>query len=168
VIRLDAGTYTMLVISDTDSQDRTYIVDAGSLSVHTNNQFCPLSLLLAIAQAIDLSRNDPTLSMIQGSRKSRQHKRLVYSVLGSHGDYGNAMLSYTEGSKKYNSVSRIFRPAIFLRRSISRSFTKKKVRADRNKFRWWGEKTQPKVGSTDRRACLPLESLTYLAQLRHG
>jgi hypothetical protein len=65
--------------------------------------------------------------MVQGTRKSRQHKRLMYSVLGSHGDCGTVFLDYNTDSKENGSVSRIFRPAIFLWRSISKASQKKKL-----------------------------------------
>jgi hypothetical protein len=105
----------------------TYIVNACRFSVYTDNQFCPLPLLLAVAQAVDLSRNNATFSMVEGPGKSRQHIWLVYSVLGSHGDYGIVMLSYTVGFKKYNSWKGIFRPLLFFRRSTSEASQKKKL-----------------------------------------
>jgi len=127
VIKLEAGTCTLLVIFEMTPNSRTYVVNTGSLSVYTNNQFCPLPLFLAIAQTIDFSSNDATFSMVQGTRKSRQHKRLMYSVLGSHGDCGTVFLYYNTDSKENGSVSRIFRPAIFLWRSISKASQKKKL-----------------------------------------
>lgn len=140
MIKLEAGTCRLLVIFEMAPNGRTYVVNTGSLAIYTNNQFCPLPLLLAIAQTVDFSGNDATFSMVQRTRKSRQHKRLMYSVLGSHGDCGAVFLDYNTDSKEIDSVSRI-RPAIFLWRSISKASQKKKVGADRNKFRWWGDQS---------------------------
>ena len=127
MIKLEAGTCRLLVIFEMAPNGRTYVVNTGSLAIYTNNQFCPLPLLLAIAQTVDFSGNDATFSMIQRTRKSRQHKRLMYSVLGSHGDCGTVFLGYNTDSKEIDSLSRIFRPAIFLWRSISKASQKKKL-----------------------------------------
>lgn len=97
MINLEAGTYAKSATAYPKSGEKSYIIDANSFSIHTNNQFRPLSLLLTIAQTIDLPRNDATFSMIQGSGEGRQHKWLVYSILGSHGDYGTVMVNYTVG-----------------------------------------------------------------------
>lgn len=97
MINLEAGIYVKSATAYPKSGDKTYVIDANSFSIYTNDQFCPLSLLLTIAQTIDLPRNDAAFSMIQGSGEGRQHKWLVYSILRSHGDYGTAMVSYTVG-----------------------------------------------------------------------
>lgn len=97
MINLEAGTCAKSATIYPKSGEKAYIIDANGFSIHTNNQFCPLSLLLTIAQTIHLPRNDAAFSMVQGSGEGRQHKWLVYSILGSHGDYGTTMVNYTVG-----------------------------------------------------------------------